>query len=391
MDILDQANIFLPLPILPVIEDVGWWQGGDGSPRNQPYRNRFARQHCLQDYQALARLAQKIGARIPLGMVMGEWDRTNYLQNVAGATWMGRAWNNSLNQGPWLDEAASYLREQRDHLELALHGLCHEFWEDGQMQRSEFHDKNGLMRPRAIVKHHLQAFGVLLEQNGFSSFPRLFIPPALYHSFGNGQASIQALLHGLGIDYVTTRFAKAYRFSPPAHPKITWECGVGLLERGLSPVKWDQVAASPAWEDTNPILPLHWSNLLHLDPKLNPLVVDGWANLLLDRANSLGRIMAEDLASCWRQAAAAYLAKVDVKPGRIAIDLSAIPDLPCFRGWFWLKIAGRQQPAWDCSGAKVLSLSSGQQGVTLKLLPDSPQGRVEVFALGAGQSVATEQ
>jgi hypothetical protein len=113
----------LPMPIFVVIADVGWWQGVDGSSWNEPFRNRFSRRHCLADYRALSRLAKRLSMRIALGMVMGEWDRTNFLRDVVGATWMGTSWNNTSNKGPWLDETAHYLRDRSSCLELALHGI----------------------------------------------------------------------------------------------------------------------------------------------------------------------------------------------------------------------------------------------------------------------------
>ena len=141
-------EVFLPMPVFPVIEDVGWRQGQDGSAVQQPYRNAFPRYHCLADYQALVRLADRLGVRIGLGMVLCEWDRNNLLREIEGATWMGSHWNNQENLGPWLDEVAEYLRNQQGSLELGLHALCHEFWHEGKMERSEFHDRHGNMRSK---------------------------------------------------------------------------------------------------------------------------------------------------------------------------------------------------------------------------------------------------
>ena len=374
---LADTLVSLPLPLFLVIEDVGWWQGEDGSSKNQPFRNRFGRRHCLADYQALARLAKRLSMRIALGMVMGEWDRTNFLSGVTGATWMGTAWDNTVNQGPWLDEAAGYLRDQRHLLEIALHGICHEFWQDGRMQRSEFHDQDGRMRPEAIVRSHLEAYGVLLAQNGLPDYPRLFIPPALNHSFGNGEASIQTLLHAYGLDYVTTRFSRARRFSEPLHQGITWEAGVGLLERGLSPVGWDLTASEPVWQGTGPILPLHWGNLLHPDPERNSEIVDGWADMLLTRTAGLDFILAEDLAACWRQAAVFYLAGLRSDGNSITIDLQELPDLPCFSGSFFLKIRDRGAGSWRCTGAEIVSRTREPNDIlVLELQPG--RGRTEV-------------
>jgi hypothetical protein len=170
-------TVFLPMPVFPIIEDVGWWQGEDGSAFQRPFRNSFPRRHCLRDYQAIIRLAERLNVRVALGMVLGEWDRTNILKDVAGSTWMGKHWDNQANQGPWLEEAAEYLRENSNSVELSVHALCHEYWNGGKMERSEFHDENGTMRPPEVIASHLDAFARILEQNGFSEFPVSFSLP----------------------------------------------------------------------------------------------------------------------------------------------------------------------------------------------------------------------
>jgi hypothetical protein len=53
---VNKLVVSLPMPIFLVVEDVGWWQGRDGSANNEPFRIGFTRRHCLADYQALGRL-----------------------------------------------------------------------------------------------------------------------------------------------------------------------------------------------------------------------------------------------------------------------------------------------------------------------------------------------
>ena len=373
-------EVSLPMPVFPVIEDVGWWQGESGAAVGQPYRNAFPRRHCLADYQALVQLARRLGVRIAMGMVLCEWDRSNYLARVPGATWMGSHWDNRNNQGPWLEEAALYLRDQQDFLEIGLHGLGHEFWCDGRMERSEFHDRQGNMRPRPVIESHLKAYGVLLEQNGFSDFPRLFIPPALYHSFGNGEESIQALLYDYGIRYVITRFAKAKQFLPPQHKKISWECGVGLLERGESPVPWNQYASQPAWDFCGPILPLHWGNLLHPDPARNSEIIEGWAQLLLEGTAGLDHILVKDLETCWSQAAAVYFGRLYSDDESIIVDLQSLPDdLSDDNGAVILKVRGRRPLSFDSRGAQVVSKCLAQDNMySLQQLPDEKKAVITI-------------
>lgn len=371
------CTVSLPLPLFVVVEDVGWWHGEDGSSRGEPYRNGFCRRHCLADYRALADLAERLSMRIAVAMVIGEWDRNNLLRDVAGATWMGRAWDNRRNQGPWLDEAARYLRCHEHHLELAVHGLCHEFWRDGKMQRAEFHDDDGLMRSREIVVSHLRAYAAILRANGFSGFPRLFVPPALRHSFGNGAASIQAVLGDFGITHVTTRFARARQYTPPVHDQLTWECGVALLERGLSPVVWHQAAAAPVSLPLNPIVALHWGNLLHPDPDCNGEIIERWAQRIVAEAADIGRVMAADADDCWRQAAVCYLGRLRPDQQAVVIDLRHLPSLPALNGPFSLKIRALPPAGWRLSGARIIGRHTDNGGITTVRVQPDP-GRSEI-------------
>lgn len=377
---LADVTFSLPMPVFLVIEDVGWWQGEDGSAWQQPFRNRFSRRHCLADYEALAALARRLNMRIALGMVMGEWDRSNFLKDVPGATWMGHAWDNRLNQGPWLSETGEYLREQAHCLELAMHGVCHEFWRNGQMQRSEFHDDCGTMRPAQLVCRHLEAYARLLEENGFTEFPRLFIPPALNHSFGNNQDSIQCLLRTFGIEYVTTRFSRAKQLAPPLHEMLTRECGVILLERGVSPVSWHGAAAKPEWNFSGPILPLHWGNLLHPEPQCNMEVVDAWADMLLAGAVGLEYTLAQDVAACWSQAAAHYLARLQVRHGGLVLDIKALTELFDEPRPVLVKIQDTHKRVWRADNATMVGLQVEPNGiVAVELLPAKGVSLIRVF------------
>ena len=376
----ERFSLSLPMPLFVVVEDVGWWQGEDGSAHHQPYRNAFPRRHCLADYQALGRLAQALSMRLAIAMVLGEWDKSNLLRQVVGASWQGEAWDNRPNQGPWLAEAADYLRRNQALLEPAVHGLCHEFWQDGRMERAEFHDSAGRMRSPAIITSHLAAFRHIWEENDLGDFPRLFIPPALLHSFGDGASSIQALLGDFDIKYVITRFAKARQYAPPRHERLTWECGVGLLERGVSPAAWDVVGAAPAWLGDDPILALHWGNLLHADPAGNDEIIDGWAALLLNLARRPGGGGGAVLAACWRQAAVYFLAHSRWDGRGLAIDLRAIPDRPAFAGEFILKIREQQAGDWHCRGGSLRFTGTSDDGWrSLAILPDGGSERVDLY------------
>lgn len=172
------------MPIQIVIDDVGWWSGEDGSTRQEPYRTGINRNHVPADYQAIVNLGKKLGVRPQAATILCEWDRQNILRNLPTSTWMREKWDNSKWVGPWLDEAAEIIRNNKNHYELTLHGVGHEYWEDEHFTRAEWADRSGQMRPLDQVELHLDYFARLLDQNQLGSFPTSFVPTAFLHGFG---------------------------------------------------------------------------------------------------------------------------------------------------------------------------------------------------------------
>jgi len=363
-------NITLPMPLFIVIEDVGWWSGTDGSHHNQPFRTAMGRRHVPEDYEAIAVLGKKLGMRPLAAMVLCEWDRENILRDIPSATWMGKEWDNTHNRGDWLDRASDIIQKNEKHLELGLHGVGHEYWENGTLSRSEFHDENGCMRSDAA--RHLDYFGRLMVQNNLGPFPRVFVPPALNHSFGNKKKGFQHILKAFGVHYVSIMFDRARAMSPPIHEKLTWECGVILIERGEAPVPWHQIAASPAPPAHGPILPLHWANILHPDPRRNIEVVTQWVDCLNPIQEKFHWMLAPDTHSCWTQFAAKELATITRIENGVQIDLGKLAELPAntLTDHVYINIEKPCQDSWEITNGAILSTTHHNAFLTLKVQPD---------------------
>lgn len=320
---IDTAQI--PPALLVVIEDVGWWSGYDGSSNNEPYRTGLGRMHTPADYIAIIRLARTLNTQIIAGMVLCEWDRKDLLRKLPTATWMGAQWQSPMKHSPFLDQAAAILNQNPDRVEISLHGVGHEFWENGQMSRSEFHTTWGDMRHRDEITKHMTMFGALLESSGIKApFPRIFIPPALKHSFGQSDSGFQHILSDFGIEYVLTIFDKAKQHAPPKYPNITAECGVTLIERGPAPIPWNTVAPKPDFSFNHPVLPLHWANILHTRPELNNEVVDAWARYIQHGADLHGYLVLPDVTSIITQIIYHMLTRIESDPDGLVLDISAI-------------------------------------------------------------------
>lgn len=305
----------VPMPLQIVIDDVGWWSGEDGHERGEPFRTGIQRNHCPADYRAIARLGRALGMRPQAATILCEWDRTNLLRRVPTSTWMGAGWDNTRWVGPWLEEAAGIISQQREHLELVLHGLGHEYWEGGSFTRAEWYDGRGVMRPREQVQAHLEAYAEILRQNQLGEFPRSFVPAAFRYCYGDGEHGLAALLRDWGIRFVSTPFAGArFRVSPPTS-LMGLDQGVVTVDRGQEPrIPWHRIDAQPA-PVPGPILGLHWPNILHPDPARNEEVVDRWAAALRRLGELPERLLAPDTETFAQQLALHLATSVRVDQG----------------------------------------------------------------------------
>lgn len=336
-------SVSIPPPLLVVIEDTGWWSGYSRPEMNQPFRTGMERMHCPEDYTAIIRLAKALKTRIVIGFVLCEWDRTGLLAKLPSATWMGSQWQGCMAGSRFQDQVVSILNENPGSVSIAMHGVGHEYWVDGTASRSEFHDENGVMRDRDQVIRHISMFTKLLKATGIKTpVPQIFIPPALKHSFGNGGQGIQKILADSGISYVITMFDRTRQFAPSMYRCVTEECGVTLIERGLSPVQWDQVAATPVFPFTHPVIPLHWANILHTAPEKNNDVVDSWAEFLTEGARLNGYIFLPDVSSALSQIVFYHLTRIQPVKGGVILDISNVRRVfskQIHRG-FYVKLPG---------------------------------------------------
>lgn len=322
------VQLSIPMPLQVCVDDVGWWSGTDGSRWHQPYRTGMGRRHVPEDYSALALLGQRLGMKILAGFVLCEWDRNNLLRDLPSSTWMGADWNNDSLDQDHAEQAAHIVRSSPHAIEIGLHGVGHEFWSNGVMYRSEFHDAQCRMRKASVIRKHLDCFHELMAQYSFNGNPVSFIPSALKHSFGNGDDGFQKILNEYGIRYSFLSFRKARQYTPPQAPGVAWESGVVLLDRGECECAWNEPSCKPVFSFDRPVLPLHWTNLLHQNPDRNSDVVHCWADFLEQGAKAHGCILSSDTRACFTQYLYRTCSAVSSTNGVISLDLKWVDKLP---------------------------------------------------------------
>ena len=383
---MPSVEITIPMALQLVIEDVGWWEKSHPVGPEDPFRSGLKRRHHPSDYLALIHLAKQLHIRPLIAFVACEWDRTNLLKKVPTATWMGTDWDNRHNVGPWLDQAAQTLNDHRDLLEIGLHGVGHEYWDNGRRSRTEFHNTRGEMRPRRHIEAHLDAFALILEQNGLGPPPKSFVPPGLNHSFGGEDQGIHGILNQHGIRYVTTNLTKAKMVRPRQHPLMAWETGVLMIERGSAPVPWHTIAAQPQFAFDRPVLSLHWANLLDEDTRHNLDVVQGWVDFIKRGIDPMQQMLSPDTATCWTQFAYRTLSQIRQTYNGITVDIRPLRRLPenTLKKHFFLKIAHSGRPfRWQINGGRILGIENQSDTVQLLTIrPDPGAGHLRLTPNG---------
>ncbi len=325
------VSVFIPMPIQVVIDDVGWWSGKDGSKYQQPYRTGIDRNHVVADYEAIVTLGRRLGIRPQAAMVLCEWDRENILKKLPTSTWMGEKWDNSRWVGPWLDEAADVILSNKEHFEFTMHGIGHEWWENGVFTRAEWATDDGTMRPRDQVEKHLDFFGKLMEQNRLGSFPVSFVPTAFNHGFGltgDHKVSMAELLKKRGVTYINTPFDQIQNRENIQFNDFGFDSGVMTVDRGGDLLDWNNIGMTPSGEIKGPTCGMHWPNLLHEDPDRNPEIVEGWVNLLAPYKDKPDTMLAENSFFFQKQLLHHQVTKINTEDRAIKIDFSETDKTP---------------------------------------------------------------
>lgn len=326
----NKLSVTIPMPIQIVIDDVGWWSGEDGSKLQQPYRTGINRNHVPADYQAIADLGKKLGIRPQAATILSEWDRENILRDIPTSTWMREKWDNSKWVGPWLDEAAEIIRNNKDHYELTLHGLGHEYWEDENFTRAEWADRAGLMRPLDQVEIHLDYYTKILDQNNLGSFPTSFVPTAFNHGFGitgNHKISMAGVLKKRGIHYINTPFNSMYNREAVQLGVFGIDDGVITVDRGRDLFNWNKFGGTPVGAIKGPTCGMHWPNLLHEDPNRNSEVVDEWVKFLKPYNDKPDTLLATNSGAYVKQLLHMSATKVQLNGSAIELDFTEVDKL----------------------------------------------------------------
>lgn len=335
--------IIFPQPFAFAIDDLGWNEGSDMTilPGGGPYRAGVKRNFDINDYKHIVEVGKAVGVRIQSLFILSEMDRANILAKYPTTTFMREKWNNSHRVNGHQIEIMNYVRDQAAYMEFGLHGTGHEWWAPGEPQkRAEWYNLvDRRPWPEADLRGHIEAFGIIMAQYGFTkqnghSFPEAFVPCA-YSYYWNpdgkfGPYSLGKILSEAGVKYANTDFSQIPESDPPQGDNGGgFDNGMHVINRINYGNIWhdlNSLPTTPVDQQVSNVIEAHWPNWLAKDDFLQPDVTAAWIEYYRSIQRMNDRYIAkntEQLHSQWLYKK--YTVVNEISPGVVAIDNTKMP------------------------------------------------------------------
>ena len=333
--------IIFPRPFAFAIDDLGWNEGSnlEPSPTGGPYRCGVKRNFDLKDYQHIVRVGKAIGARIQCLFILSEMDRENVVAKYPTSTYQRQKFDNSHRVCETQKEIMNYVVEASAYMEFGLHGIGHEYWEEGQVQkRAEWYnliDKRPW--PEEDLRGHIECFTTIMAQYGITkenghTFPESFVPCAYsYYWNPKGNYSLGKLLKEAGVRFANTDFSQIPELNPPMDENGGgFDHGVHVINRINYGNVWHELSSLPKValaDQKTDVIESHWPNWLAPDDFLQEEIGDQWIAYYKSVQASNDRFIAKNtevLHSQWLYNK--YTSISEDHAGLVSIDNTQMPD-----------------------------------------------------------------
>lgn len=323
---MNKEALVIPAALQIHLDDIGWMYGEDQRTEGKPSRTGMPRKHVVADYEALNEIGRALNMKIATAMVIGEWDTAGVLRNVPNSSWMGKAWNGS----PYFDaREAEKIRDYLnacEYVEIGLHGLLHEFWQDGALidGNQEYYEqivteegKKRRLFPEDYLRSHFDAFYEIYNRWGFTQKITSFASPGGCDKISWTNSDLTHILKDYGIRI----WCNFQIMGSDVHD------GVIVAKKDILLAPWEAYDLNPAhFQDFNPdtagIVGGHWPNLLRFHPEDNLERVDAWKQFFARQAEMFGMMLSRDLEFACYQMLFKRNSVITEENGNVRIDLS---------------------------------------------------------------------
>ncbi len=365
----NQVNI--PMGFILEMDDVGWIDGRDYTKEGKASRSGLDRNHCIEDYQFLQALTEQTGKNIAAALVVGDWDKDNFLRGEVGLTHDPENWDQKSKINAEEHQKCLDLLENAN-VDYMIHGVLHgRYDEEGKLvtecehllsRKREDGSPERYLSSEDDLRRRLDMFFKLYNSWGLKQKIRGFvIPCGVRFATEETVKRIAKILSEYGIYYWSDSFTY-----PEFDSNLKVYHGVACFRwRGnKAPMPWDAVNLDPSTllvsneEESNKMTCLHgshWTNYLNLDPKKSIDNLPGWIDFLNRQAEVFGSINAETLAQAVNQLFYHEFAKATWNGSTMNIDLSEVKNqaLECHEKEFFLSVKKEISPK-ECVGGTLL-------------------------------------
>jgi hypothetical protein len=362
-------NIKIPLSFILEIDDVGWDDGRDLRLSGKASRSGLPRNHALEDYEFIEKLANATGKTVSVALVMGDFDKDNYLRGKVGFTHDPYGWDraSSIN----LENTEKYVQTlERANIEYLLHGVLHgRYDEEGRLINE---------REFLLIKKKGDSYEAYLPSVEEFNY-RLDVFYKLYEAIGM-KKNIKAFVMPCGIDnasYETVKtmarelYKRGIRYWPDSFnfPEFTPPL---MVVEGVALFRWGRNAVNMPWNaydiDPDTLAPFfvegspknsclhgsHWTNFLRFNPKKNIENLPLWVNFYKTQGEVYGSMLGKDLAEAVNQLFYYTFSKMSENGDTLTFDLSEVEKnkLDCHKNEFFISFLHGTEPK-SCVGGEI--------------------------------------
>ena len=386
-------QVKIPVPFILEMDDVGWIDGRDYSDQGRASRSGLNRNHCFKDYEFLKELTKRTGKHIAAALVVGDWDKDNFLRGKEGFTHDPENWDQKSIID--VDEHRKCLALlERSNVDYMIHGVLHgrydEFGkciteceylltrknENGSYERY-LPSEEDLRRRLDMFFKIYNAWGLKQKVRGFA------VPCGARFATEETVKRICKVLSEYGIRYWADSFSY-----PEFDSNLKVYSGVACFRWKGNPVNmpWDKASIDPSSlvvlnkEDSLKITCLHgshWTNFLNIDPDRNIDNLDGWVDFLDRQSEVFGSVNAENLASAVNQLFYYEYSKSFWEGNTLTINLSDVlyQALDFHNNEFFISVKKDTTPK-NCDGGNIFLYEEKRDFVTFKVVHEGDKVQI---------------
>ena len=365
-------NAIIPLSFFLETDDLGWDNGWDLRVSNKPSSSGVPRYHTFEDYEVLQKITEATGKHIAAAIVVGDWDKDNYLRGEVGVTYDPYGWDRAKTIN--VEKTKKFIDYlEKSNVDYMVHGLVHGRYDENGKQLNEQEyivfetDENGKrvtkLPSEEDMRHRLDLFFKICNSWGMKKPFKGFVNPgSACGADDETLARMCKVLYDYGVRYWADPF-----YNWKDYDTVLKVCnGVAMVRWLCNPVEmpWCGIDIDPDKLSTvngindgeyrSPFHGSHWANFVRFNPEHNFTHIPAWKRFYDRQGEVWGSVNAETLAESINQAFYYQFAKAEETDEAYVIDCIEVENnkLDCHENRFFISFRHGFEPK-GCIGGEI--------------------------------------